>query len=91
VGLFGVSGHSEICGNETVHELTREGSVHQSVVTEPALGISGHNIKKKIKCWIVNQHMPSWQGLTSTQRQVRELNLGPSPAANNKLLSFIRI
>jgi hypothetical protein len=47
VGLFGVSGHSEICGNETVHELTREGSVHQSVVIGPALGISGQNIKKQ--------------------------------------------
>jgi hypothetical protein len=60
VGLFGVSRHSEICGNETVHELTRKGSVHQSVVTELALGISEQNIKKKIKSWLVNQHMPSW-------------------------------
>lgn len=47
VGLFRVSGHYEICGNETVHELTREGSVHQSVTTELALGISGQNIKEK--------------------------------------------
>ena len=70
VGLFGVSGHSITCGNETVHELTREGSVHQSVVTEPVLAISGQNIKRKIKCWLVNQHMPSWQSLTSTQRHV---------------------
>ena len=70
MGLFRVSGHSEICGNETVHELIREGSIHQSVVTEPTLGISGQNVKKKIKCWPVKQHMPLWQGLTSTQRQV---------------------
>jgi len=47
VGLFGVSRHYEICGNETVHELTRGDSVHQSVATELALGISGQNIKKK--------------------------------------------
>ena len=91
VGLFGVSGHSKICGNETVHELTREGSVHKSVVTEPAMGISGQNTKKMIKCWLLNQHMPSWQGLTSTQRQFRKLILDPSPAANNRLLSFTRI
>jgi hypothetical protein len=58
VGLFGVSGHSEIFGNETVHELIREGSIYQSVVTELTLGISEQNIKQKIKCWPVNQHMP---------------------------------
>jgi len=47
VGIFGVSGHYEICRNEIAHELTGEGSVHQSVATELALGISGQNIKKK--------------------------------------------
>jgi ribonuclease HI len=48
VGLFWVPRHSGICGNETVDELTREGSVHQLVGLEPAMGVYRQNIKKKI-------------------------------------------
>ena len=43
-------GHSGIHENETAKELTREGSVHQFVRLQPALGISRQNIKKKMKC-----------------------------------------
>jgi hypothetical protein len=39
---------------ETANELTREGSVHQFVGMEPAMGVS---MKKKITCWLGNQHM----------------------------------
>jgi len=35
---------------------------------EPALGILRQNIKKKIKRWLVNQHMILWQGLTSMSK-----------------------
>jgi hypothetical protein len=34
------------------------------------------NIKKIIKCWLVNQQMLLWQGLTNTQIGSR-IDLGP--------------
>lgn len=43
---FGSPRHSEICGNETAGELTREGSVHQFVGLEPTMEVSRQNIKK---------------------------------------------
>jgi len=49
--------NSGICGNEIAKEFTRESPVHQFVGPEPALGMSRHNIKKMVKCWLVNQHM----------------------------------
>jgi hypothetical protein len=89
VGLFWVPGHYGICGNEIANKLAREGSVHQSVGPEPALGVSRQNIKKKIQCWLAKQHMTLWQGLADTQRQARELILGPGTAAKTRLLSFL--
>lgn len=58
-----------------------EGSAHQFVGPEPALGVSRQNIRQKIKCWIVNQPVILWEGRTSTQSQVRGLMSGPCLAA----------
>ena len=91
VGPFWVSRHPGICGNETANELTREGSVHQFVGMEPAMGVSRQKVKKKITCWLGNQHTAKQEGLTSTQRQARELISGPSPTAKTRLLFFNRI
>jgi len=51
-------------------------------------GVSRQNIKRKIKRWIDNQHLASWRGLSSTQRQARELISGPIPAAKTRLPHF---
>jgi len=67
--LFWVPGHSRVCGNEIADKLARDGTVHQFAGHEPALGVSGQNIRKKIKCWMDNQHMAMWRDLISTQRQ----------------------
>ena len=87
VGLIWVPGHSGICGNEIADELAGEGSVHQVVEPEPALDVSG----QKIKCWLTNQHIALWQGLTSTQTQTEQLVSGPNLAPKTRLLYFNRI
>ena len=83
-----IPGYSGICENEIANELTREGTVHQFVGPEPALGVSKQNIKKKITCWLSNQNVTMWQGLTCTQRQAQELISDPRLAAKTRLLSF---
>jgi hypothetical protein len=91
VRLFQVPGHSRVCGNESADELPSRGTVHLFAGSEPALGVSGQNIRKKIKCSMDNQHMAIWRDLSSTQRQARKLISGPSPTATTTLLSFNRI
>jgi hypothetical protein len=76
VGPFGISEHSGIRRNEIAQELTRDGSVHQSVGPELVSGISGQNIKKKIKCWLVNQHMSTWQSYQHSETCSR-IDFGP--------------
>jgi hypothetical protein len=49
-------------GNEIADKLAREGTVHQFVGPEPALGISRQNIRN-IKRWMDNQDMAMWRGL----------------------------
>ena len=44
-------------GNEIADKLARESTVHQFVGPEPALGVCRQDIRKKIKCWMDNQHM----------------------------------
>jgi len=47
VGLFWVSRHPGICGNETADKLTRDGYVQQFVGMEPAMGVSKAEGKEK--------------------------------------------
>jgi len=69
-------------------EFTRESPVHQFVGPEPALGMSRQNIKKMVKCWLVNQHMTLWQDLYSTHTKAQELISGHNPTVKTRILSF---
>jgi len=90
VGLYWVPGHAGVWANKTADMLARDGSVQKFAGPELSLVVSRQNIRRKIKCLMDNQHLARWRGLSSTQRQARELILGPSPAANTRLLSFKR-
>ena len=58
--------------------------------TSPSLGDCRQIIKNKIKRWVDNQDLVMWCGPCSTQRQVRKLISGPSPATKTRLLFFNR-
>jgi len=47
-------------------------------------------MRKKMKCWIDNQHMAMWRCLMSTQGQARKLISGTSLIAASRLLTFNR-
>ena len=76
--------------NEIADELARVGSAQQFVGPEPLLGVSRQNIRRKMKWWIENKHLALWRGPCSTQRQARELIVGPDLAMGVRLLSFNR-
>ena len=77
-------------GNEIVDKHTGDGSVQRFVGTEPFLGVSRQNMRRKIECWVENQHLVFWRGPCSTQRQARKLIFGPDLATRARLLSFNR-
>jgi hypothetical protein len=88
--MYWVPGHAEVRGNEMADWLAEDGSVQKSVRIEPSLGVFIQNIKKKIKCWVDNQHLEMWRGPSSTQRQSRKLILGPTLTTKARLLTFNR-
>jgi hypothetical protein len=49
-----------------------------------------HDIRRRIRSWLVNQHWVWWRGLGDTQRQARELISGPCLGAKARFLSFNR-
>jgi len=90
VWLYWVLGHAGVRGNGIADKLTRDGSVQKFVRPDHFLGVSKHNRRRKIKCWMDNQHLLMWHGLCSTQRQAWELICGPVLSTRALLLSFNR-
>jgi hypothetical protein len=78
VGLFWVSGHSKVRRTEIANKLAKERTVHQFVGHDWALQVSRQNVRKKMKCWMDNQHMAMWQCLINTQGQAQKLISGSS-------------
>jgi hypothetical protein len=76
-GLFWIPGHSGGGGDETAEEFAREGTFHQFSGPESALGVSRHNTRREIQCWLGNQHVAT----------VRKLISDLSPTAKTMLLS----
>ena len=58
--------------------------------TWAGLGVSRQDIRKRIRHWLLNQHWVWWRGLGNTQRQARELILGPYLGTKARFLSFNR-
>jgi hypothetical protein len=88
--LRSVIGRAGVRGNEILDKLARHGSALKFVGRELALGVSGQDIRRRIRRWLVNQHWICWQGLGDTQRQARELISGPCLGAKARFLSFNR-
>ena len=74
--------------NEVTAELARDGSVLMFVGSELALGVSRQDIRRRIRCWLVNQYWIWWWGLGDTRRQALELISVPCLAAKARFLSF---
>jgi hypothetical protein len=83
-------GVARVQGNEIADRLARVGSVQRFVGPDSFFGVSRQNIRRKIKCWMENQHLVLWRGPCSTQRQVGELISEPDLAIRAQLLSFNR-
>ena len=75
-------------GSEIADKLARDVSVQRFVGPELFLGVSRQNIRRKIKCWMENQHLVLWRGPCSKQTQARELISGPDLATRARLMSF---
>ena len=56
VKLYWVPGHAGVRGNKIADKLARSGSGQRFIGPEPFLGVSRQNIRRKIQCWMDNQH-----------------------------------
>jgi len=89
VGLYWVPGHAGVRRNE-IAKLERSGSGQWFVGSEPFLGVSRQNIRRKMIGWMEKQYVALCGGPCSTQRQAREFISGPNLATGAQTLSFNR-
>jgi ribonuclease HI len=66
MGLYWVPGHAGVRGNDIADRLARCGFASRFVGPEPALGVSRQDLRNRINCWLVNQHLGRWQSLGNT-------------------------
>jgi hypothetical protein len=71
-------------------EIARNCSVLEFLGTEPALGASRQDIRRRIRRWLVNKQWVRWRGFGDTQRQARELISRLCLGAKARFLSFNR-
>ena len=88
VGLYWVPGHAGLRWNEIADRLARSGSDQRFIGPETFLGVFRQNIRRKLKRWMMKQHMALWQSPCNTQRQAPELISGPDLAMGARLLSL---
>lgn len=62
-------GHVRIRGNEIADGLARGGSGLRFLGPELVLGVSRHELQKRLVSWLVNWHGAQWCGLGDTRRQ----------------------
>ena len=60
MGLYWVPEHSGVQENEIANELAGGSSALKFVGSEPALGVSRQDIRRRIRCWLVNKHWVWW-------------------------------
>jgi hypothetical protein len=84
---------------ETSHNQTITGHNHEKCLAQTCMILSTTKVlikyiyrlyRRRIRCWLVNQHWVWWRGLGDTQRQARELISGPCLGAKDRFLSFNR-
>jgi len=87
--LYWVPGQAGVRGSEIADRLARSGSGQRFIGPEPCLGVSRQNIRRKMKCWMKNEHLALWQGPCSAQRQAQELISGPDLATGARYCPLI--
>ena len=79
--LWVCTGSLGMPGYEEMKSLTgSQGTVLFRSLWDQSLsgGVSRQNIRRKIKCWMENQHLVMWHGPCSTKRQAWELISRPN-------------
>ena len=60
VGIYWVTGHAGVRGTEIADGLARSGSALRFLGSEPALGVSKGDTRKRFSRWLINQHWATW-------------------------------